>query len=33
MRELVSRRAVAAGETLKVGPRSTVVLYAGSEPR
>lgn len=33
MRELVSRRAVAAGETLKVGPRSTVVLHVGSEPR
>jgi hypothetical protein len=29
MRELVARRAVAAGERLTVGPRSTIVLYAG----
>jgi hypothetical protein len=30
-RELVSQRAVAAGEKLVVGPRSTVVLYTGPE--
>jgi hypothetical protein len=33
MRELVSRRAVAPGERLVIGPRSTVVLHAGLEQR
>lgn len=31
LRELVSRRMVAPGERLVVGPRSTVVLYAGPD--
>lgn len=33
LRELVSRRTVAPGEGLVVGPRSTVVLYDGDAPR